>query len=160
MLIYMSNFIANNNLPSYDMVVAGISIKGVVLKLDAKNIQAKLNMSHHNLRRTIKVLMDIKMTLDNTERTRINKLVESLDYIKKTHEYILRVPDMAYEYLFLLNKYIKEKNNTWTIINEKEAYNLKLKHSKRLYLLLRKLQNQTFSVQYFNLDEFNSKFRH
>lgn len=134
-----------------------------ILTLDAKTVQDALDTDHKNIKKILtrlrKESIDVPISYkDNKVMSYRNTgLVLRWEYDQEKSQYIIHIDEAIKPHFAQLGQYVEEIN--YTISNSKEHFSLRFKHSKRLYLLFRKIQFQSVWRKIYTLEELNEKFK-
>ena len=135
-----------------------------IITVDSKNIQEILEIDHRNIRKVLKRLeserIDIPIAWDKDNvpmKYRSTGLVLRHDYDVEKAEYIIHIDEKIRPHFSELAKFSQEIK--YTITNKKEHLRLTFKHSKRLYMMFRKIQFQDIWRIVYTIDELNELFK-
>lgn len=120
------------------------------LLLNTKDIYNILDLDYHNLKRTLTKLKTQTIIINDEIKKTFTSLILKFSFFKNGNLEI--VIDRELEELF------KTLQNNYTILQEKQTYKLNFKHSLKLYLLFKKIENQTYKRIVLNLQEINDMF--
>lgn len=120
------------------------------LILESKDIYEILNINYNNLKRTLINLKEETVIIDNQDKKTFSSLILKFTFFKSGEIEILIDKDLE-ELFKTIKKY-------YTILQEKQIYKLNYKHSLKLYMLFKKIQNQTHKRIVLTLNEINEMF--
>lgn len=135
-----------------------------IIKLDAEKTRKALNTEHRNIKRILTRLREETVNIPiefNSNgmpiRFRSTGLVLRFDFDPKGEKsYDIEIDEKMLPHFQALGKYAQEIK--YTIANEQEHYNLTFKHSKRLYMIFRKIQFQNVWRVIYKVEELNKIF--
>ena len=117
---------------------------------NSKDIYNILEIDYKNLKRTFLSLKNNSIIINDDTKKTFTSLILKFTFFKNG---IIEIfIDKELEELF---KILKEN---YTILQEKETYKLNFKHSLKLYLHFKKIENQKYKRIIFTLTEINEMF--